>query len=469
MRTRDIAVATAAVGAAWLGLPAVAQAAAPAPTALTLSASASTIRYGQTITISGTDVVAGSSTPVAGQRIDIAAGPASSSVTGEWTATTDSEGRFAVRVSAGLDGSGAMVDGINAGSVANATDGAAVVHIAANVVAVPVKVALKWDPEVPAYGKSFKFYGGVSYAEAGRQHPLPGGVVVIGGLGCFGGQDGSCDVFPPAYRARIRANGSFELSPKAGFPLQFGASATSPNGYDGWFSQASPIFTVVTGHLPTGDFMVARRTVDGDAGISACVSLAGDPTLNVVYPPALPPLPAAEVQIAERKAGPWHTLVSHKVARNSPQWGCYHTVLKPPPGRLFYRVANPATAGARGFLAGHSAAIREDMTRPGTSAVTDLRVGPRRAKPGQRITIEGGITITGGYSDGNYPGWGTADVLYRPEGSARWSVKARERLSGDLGFIFHVALPRSGEIEVRYNGTLYVFGCHTREVRITVG
>lgn len=254
------------------------------------------------------------------------------------------------------------------------------------------------------------------------------------------------------------ADGSFSVTVPG--PADFGPDELSFGVGGGWQAVTTTAFDVHVTHVPTElDILSLRRDIHAKVHVVACVN----PRVSFVLPRIEALYPAAKVQYAAHRGGPWKTLPGAGALRDTkvppPHPGfCYRTTQRIPPGAVYYRAVMPASTA---YTAATSTAER--ASGPARTRIKDLAVHPRMVNPGQRGHVSGQLFSLA---------YVKLQILFRPDGGRSWRVLKQAQVTGDNGnwgpFGTTVVLPGSGDVAVRYPGQTYVYPYQTRAIHVSV-
>jgi hypothetical protein len=312
---------------------------------LTLSVSPTTVSYGQTVTVSGTDMGLypdGSTGPVVGQEVifpcDLPAG------------TTDSSGNYSITLQAGI-GAGLCV-GEEMEALANATTAFARSNgVTVKVVTDPLRLTgLSVSPATVSYPGGFSFSGTLSYEVGGTWRPWTGTAITVSPVNEF-----ACDTcIAPGPWGAVTNDGSFKVTvPGPMAPDTYDVySQTEP-----WFADVSLSVTVRVDHVRMVSTSIkATLSKSGYVSVYAC----GQPDAELGDPPDMAPFPRGTLEYSARSwRGPWKAVrgASVKTTYGPPTHfnGCDSAKAKAPGRSDYYRIVTPANAA---YQAMSSAAIK---------------------------------------------------------------------------------------------------------------
>jgi hypothetical protein len=463
MRISRVAACAVAVGAVVLAVPAAAQASgqaaavSPVVPSLSMATNPSSFRYGQPVTITITDTVQGTTTPIAGQQIEIYIGRSSNALEAP---ITDSNGKVSATVTAGLGPARDLNEGVSATAVANATTGSTQNSFRTSIIPDRVLLTATVSATRSSYGSAVTVTGHASFDNGTKTTPLSGDGITVTTLsptGCWGDTyDGYCPP-EPTVTGTTDGSGNFSINQPVRFPEQYGVTAGySPSEPSGWQQLPARVtFIVDTSNLPVVDSLFGNTNTYGTIHFGSCVFLA---TYGIpIYPPDQPPYPDVHIQYASSARGPWKTLVTAKPGAK----GCAYLSHAAAHGRtVYYRTVTDATPG---LLAGYSTPVLPlPVTR---TSIHGFRVRPATFRAGARLRVTGWVyEKPSGVSDNG--GSGTVEILFRPEGSRRWHVVAT--ISTGSYFQAWLRLRQSGAIQARFLQTYYVYGSHSAVVQVHV-
>ena len=486
MSMRSVAAGTIAAGIACLSWPVMASAASglstvqsvssPAGTradrsaasqSLTLTVTPSHYALGQTVTLSGTDTgdyPDGTTQPVPGQQIEISGQPLV--VTGPnpdaITTTTDASGHYSVQAQAGPGDT--LLPGVEAGLFALAPASAGFDAAFSPLAPVtidqdPTRITnFSYSPHTANFGAPVTISGDVSFESGSNWLPVASQPIEVtfGGLNLTGCPPGTCS--DAAGSTTTAADGSFSLTVPGS--ASFGTDELSFGVGGGWLAITTTTFAVHVNHvLAELDILSLRRDIHAKVHLEACIS----PKVSFELPKIAVGYPAAKVQYAAHRGGPWKTLPGAGALRDTkvpPQHPgfCYRTTQRIPRGAVHYRVLTPASAA---YTAAASAA--RTATGPARTRIRDLSVHPRTVTAGQHVHVSGQLFNLA---------YVTLQILFRPDGGRSWRVLRQVQVTGDNGnwgpFAATVVPPASGDLAVRYPGQTYVYPYQTRALHVTV-
>jgi hypothetical protein len=249
---------------------------------------------------------------------------------------------------------------------------------------------------------------------------------------------------------------------KAAFPLQLSDeySISTYNIQPGWFTQAPASFTVPVDDMPISlSLLSARSDRKGFVHASWCAYLQVGASVPI-YAPDLAPFPSAALQYTTAGSSQWTTL-GESVPPTLTQGGlkdCYVAAVKEPGPSVYYRVITPATTA---YTAAASSAFRAQ--RPQKSSIW-YQVQPTRLRVGQKAFVAGGLQF-----GAQNPGPGQKlQIFFRAARTRAWKRIRTVRTNSNSEFGITIPFRRSGSIELRYNGNLYVYPCRSAIVHIRV-
>ena len=434
---------------------------------LTLTVAPSRYALGQIVTLSGIDTGEnpdGTTQPMSGQQIEISGQPLL--VTGPnpdaITATTDASGHYSVKAEASPDDT--LLPGVDAGLLALAPASAGFDAAFSPLAPVtieqdPTRITnFSYRPRSPDFGRPVTISGDVSFERGGSW--LPGTSqpvdVSFGGVNLTGCPPGTCS--SAAGSATTAADGSFAVTVPGS--ADFGTDELSFAIGGGWLAVTTTIFEVHVKHVPTAlNILSLRRDIHGTVHVQACIN----PTASFVLPGIESRYPAAKVQYAAHRGGPWKTLPGAgalrdtKVPPRHPGF-CYRTTQRSLRGAVYYRVGTAASAP---YTAATSAAAT--ATGPARTRIKDLSVRPRTVSAGQTVHVRGQLFSLA---------YVKLQILFRPDGGQNWRVLKQVQVTGDNGnwgpFAAAVVAPDSGDLAVRYPGQTYVYPYQTRAIHVSV-
>lgn len=422
---------------------------------LTLSVSPNPVAFGQTVTLSGTDIGVypdGSTEPVAGQEIVFPYGG---------TTTTDSSGNYSITLEAGV-GPGAQLDGeVDVEADANATTAFAVSNVVTiNVTTYPVRLTgLAISPATVSYPAGVSISGTLSYEVDGEWQPRTATSVEASPAREFAPCD-TCGV-PGPWSADTNLDGTFTIAiPGPMAPDTYNIVV----GGAPWFEDVSTSVKVPADHVAmVSTSITATLTTTGDVNLRAC----GQPSPALGDPADMSPFPRGTFEYSTTSwRGPWKKLsgASAKVSYGPPTHynGCYSAKAKAPGQSDYYRLVTTADTA---YQAMASAAIK--ATKPAYSQITGLRVSPTSVKAGSQVKVSGALKLSRSEPEGL-----KVRILFRPSGSGRWTVYKTVSTSGGLGnsedFSAKISLHRSGSVAVRFYGTQLIYGSKSKSVFVRV-
>jgi hypothetical protein len=434
---------------------------------LTLTVTPSRYALGQTVTLSGTDTGEnpdGTTQPLSGQQIEISGQPLL--VTGPnpdaITATTDASGHYSVKAQAGPGNT--LLPGVEAGLLALAPAAAGFGATFSPLAPVtieqdPTRITNFSDsPRGPDFGQPVTISGDVSFGSGGSWLPVASQPVNVsfGGVNLTGCPPGNCS--SAAGSTATAADGSFAVTVPGS--ADFGTDQLGFGVGGGWLAVTTTTFDVHVKHVPTAlDILSLRRDIHGKVHVQACIN----PRASFVLPRIEALYPAAKVQYAAHRGGPWRTLPGAGALRDTkvpPQHPgfCYRTTQRSPPGAVYYRIGAPAAAA---YTAATSAAAT--ATGPARTRIKDLSVRPRTVRADQGVRVSGQLFSLA---------YVKLQILFRPGGGQSWRVLKQVQVTGDNGnwgpFAATVVPPGSGDLAVRYPGQTYVYPYQTRAIHVTV-
>ena len=429
--------------------------------ALTLTVDPSSYALGQTVTLSGTDTGLypdGTTQPLSGQAITITGGAPV-----RIAATTGADGHYSVTAEAGSAAALVPLNEPGLTAFAAASPG----FDQAQSPTVPVTIEqdqiritnFSYNPHTANFGGPVTVSGDISFDSGGTWLPYASEPVEIdfGGVNQTGCPPGNCS--SEAGTTTTGTDGSFSVTVPGS--ADFGTDELSFTVGGGYLSSLTTTFAVQVNHVPTELFFLSgpRRDIHGRVHLEACI----DPKASFVLPKIESLYPAAKVQYAAHRGGPWKALPGAGALRDTkvpPQHPgfCYRTTQRIPRGAVYYRVVTPASAAYLGATSPVDKALGSARTR-----IKDLSVHPRTVNPGQRVHVSGQLF--------HLP-YTKLQILFRPDGGRSWRVLKDVLVTGDNGnwgpFATTVGPPRSGDVAVRFPGQTFVYPYQTGAVHVSV-
>jgi hypothetical protein len=423
---------------------------------VTLAVTPSTFSLGQTVTLSGTDTGRypdGTTSPLAGQLIDLLGMDLSTDGAGSFTTT--------VQAGAGVLGGFLAAPTETAYSAASPTIAAAASNTVKTTV-VPIGVemtGLTVSPTAVSFPGSYAISGDVSYQAGSAYQPFADVPVTVTSLGV------SLDaVDSPGFAGTTVTSGS-DGSFRAVIPGPIGPDAFTivPGGAaPPWYTSLAPV-TVRTLHLPLRADSGALGTTAGRVQIHACLTPAV-PLSTDLYPKAMAAYPAISVQTAKAARGPWATVATARQGSGPPQHvsGCFAPSVRARGMHAYVRVITPATSAYKAF---YSPAVK--VIPAVRTAIRRFSVSPRSVRRRGRVHVSGRLDLSGQLQSGSY----SVQILFRPDGSRKWLVEAQPQANGAVrkfDFSASFTVRRSGRVEARYEASKYTYGSHSGVIRVTV-
>jgi hypothetical protein len=421
------------------------------PTTVTLSASPNPVSYGQTVTLSGTDMGLypdGTVAPVAGQEIFYTEGA---------TATTDSSGNYSITVGA-LGNIEVQVQ-----AEANATTAYGLSNeVTVSAITYPTRLTgLSISPATASYPAGVTVSGTVSYEINGEWQPWTDTPVIVSPDGQFVPcPEGETCFGPGPWGATTNDDGAFTIAipgPIGPDTYELGISDDGP-----FFAQISTSFKVPADHVGlVSTSMAAALTTSGYVNLYAC----GQPNTEVINLPDMAPFPRGRFEYAKSKSGPWKLLSivgSVKSSYGPPTHysGCYSAKAKAPGQSVYYRLDSTADTAYQSMI---SAAVQ--ATKPARSYITNYKVSPTSVSAGSQVKVSGVLHI----KTSKYVPSQKVRIMFRPAGSSTWTVYKTVSTGGGppgggSGFVFSakIKLHTSGSVAAWFYGTQSAFPCKSR-------
>ncbi len=319
---------------------------------LTLSVSPNPVSYGETVTLSGTDMGVypdGSTEPVVGQEII--------SPSGAETATTDANGDYSFTLQAG-SGSGADFGG---SIFLEAEANAATAFADSNVVTVKVTplparlTGLSVSPATVSYPAGATISGTLSYEIGGAWVPWTAMYVAAIPVSEFVPcAEGDNCTGPGPWSVYSNLDGTFAISiPGPMAPDTYDLSIDDP-----WFSDVSTSVKVPVDHVGLVSTSIkATLSKSGYVSLQAC----GEPNTDLVDLSEAAVFPRGSFEYSTKSwRGPWKTLAGASSAKRTygpPTHynGCWVAKVKAPGKSVYYRLVTQADTAYRSMA---SAAIK---------------------------------------------------------------------------------------------------------------